>query len=168
MKGRPRGGFTLLEAVVVISLLSIVGLSFAYLLTTSQRFLIQSTDAAANQSDAAFALEHIKRHLMVATGITTPATGAGGNILEFTWQEIVAGVATDRTSKYQLNGSDLEYIADTTVGTAETIARGIQTITFDRAVAGTVAVDITAQRTSGADAQKMRLQTSISPRGIFQ
>ena len=84
MKGRPRGGFTLLEAVVVISLLSIVGLSFAYLLTTSQRFLIQSTDAAANQSDAAFALEHIKRHLMVATGITTPATGAGGNILEFT------------------------------------------------------------------------------------
>ena len=118
-------GFTLLESIIVVSLLGLVGLSFAYLFSTSQWFMIQSMNATSSQNDAAFALEHIKRKLTVATAITTPATGSSGSTLEFTWQEIVAGVVTDRTSRYRITGSNLEYIADTTVGTTEVIAQGI-------------------------------------------
>ena len=70
---RGEKGFTLLESVVVLSLLGLVALSFAYLFSTSQRSLVQSTNFASSQTDASFALEHIKRHLTTATAITAGA-----------------------------------------------------------------------------------------------
>ena len=133
MKGRS-GGFTLLESIIVIGLLAIVGLSFAYLLTTSQRFLVQSTNAASSQTDASFAMEHIKRHLTVArdsvgvggnvvSAIAQPAAGASGSVLEFNWQPRAADPL--RTSRYVLQGTDLRFIPDiTAAGTFEVIAQG--------------------------------------------
>lgn len=170
-------GFTLLESIIVISLLGLVGLSFAYLYTTAQRFTIQSVNATSTQTDAAFALEHIKRNLTPATAIVTPATvapavGSSGNTLEFTWQ--MSATTPVRTSRYEVNGTDLRFIPNTAAaGTFEVIARGIQTggtlsPLFSRATAGTVSIDVTAQKTAGADTRKMRLQTNVSPRGLFQ
>ena len=162
-------GFTLLESIIVISLLGIVGLSFAYLFSSSQRFMIQSVNFTSSQNDASFALEHVKRKLMVATGVAEPATGANGNALQFAWQEIVAGVVTDRTSRYEVNGTDLRYIPNVAApGTFEVIARGIDTLTFNRATAGTIAVDVTAEKSTGGDTRQTRLQTRVSPRGLFQ
>lgn len=164
---RGEKGFTLLEAVIVLSLLGLVGLSFAYLFSTSQRSLIQSANFASSQTDASFALEHIKRHLITATAVAAPAAGAAGSTLEFTWQPTAA--AAERTSRYELNGTELRFIADITSADAfEVIARGIQAVTFDRAAAGRVSVEVLAQRTSGGDTRQMRLQTNISPRGLFQ
>ena len=166
MKSAPRG-FTLLEAVIVISLLGVVGVSFAYLLTTSQRFLVQSTNAASSQSDASFGIEHIKRHVLTARDVTTPAAGASASQIVFIWQPTAA--TAERTSRYDLQGTNLRFVPDTSApGTAEVIAQGIQAITFNRVAAGTISVDITAQRTSGGDTRQMHLQTDISPRGIFQ
>ncbi len=166
MKRRPRG-FTLLESVVGISLLALVGLSFAYLLTTSQRFLVQSTNAASSQTDASFAVEHIKRNLTTATNIAQPAAGTSGSTLEFTWQPTAATAV--RTSRYEVQGTDLRFIPDTTAaGTFERIAQGIQTLLFDRSTAGTVVIEVTARRTSGGDSRDMRIVTAISPRGVFQ
>jgi len=170
MRGvRLRGdsGFTLLESIIAISLLGLVGLSFAYLYTMSQRFTIQSLNAASAQTDAAFALEHIKRNLTLATAVATPAVGTPGSTLEFTWQ--MSATAPVRTSRYEVNGTDLRFIPNTAAaGTFEVIARGIQTITFSRATVGMVSIDVTAQKTTGADTKQMRLQTNVSPRGLFQ
>ena len=169
-EGRDLKGFTLLESVIVISLLGLVTLSFGYLFSTAQRFMIQSINFTSTQTDASFALEHIRRHLTTATAITVPAAGASGATLEFTWRPTTAEAA--RTSRYELGGTgntDLRFIPDTTVaGTFEVIARGIQTITFNRATAGSVAVDVTAQRSGGGDMRQTRLQTTINPRGLFQ
>ena len=175
MKGirlRRNSGFTLLESIVAISLLGLVGLSFAYLYTMSQRFTIQSLNATSTQDDAAFALEHIKRNLILATAVATPAAGSSGNTLEFTWQRIVTVAA--QTSRYEVNGTDLRFIPNTAAaGTFEVVARGIQTggtlsPLFSRATAGTVSIDVTAQKTTGADTRRTRLQTNVSPRGLFQ
>ena len=164
-----RRGFTLLESVVVMTLLGLVGLTFAYLFSTSQRFTIQSVNFTSSQNDASFALEHVRRNLLIATAVAIPAAGAAGNQLEFTWQRRVGQVVTDRTSRYELSGTDLRFIPDTGAGGVfEVIARGVQTITFDRATPGTVLIDLTAQRVSGGDTRQMRLQTRVSPRGLFQ
>lgn len=160
-------GFTMLEAILVVSLLGIVGLAFGYLFSTSQRFMTQSANFTASQNDASFALEHIKRHLTVATAIGVPAAGNNGAALEFTWQRRAQDPVV--TSRYELNGTDLRFIPDTAApGTFEVVAGGISSITFDRQTAGTVSVEVIAASTSGGDTRQMRLQTNISPRGLFQ
>ena len=163
-----RRGFTLLEAIIVVTLLGLVGLSFAFLSSMSQRFMIQSMNSSVSQGDAAFALEHIKRHVTAATAITMPAEGTSGPQLEFTWQPGVADAA--RTSRYAyLANGNLRFTPDTANGAVlEVIAQGITDLTFDRALAGTVTVTVKAQKTSGGNTGEMQLQTNISPRGISE
>ncbi len=157
----------MLESIIVISLLGLVGLSFAYLFSMSQRFMIQSMDSATSQGDAAFALEHIKRHLMVATAVGQPPAGGQDNVLEFTWQP--TSVLAARTSRYDVTaGGDMRFIPDTSVGVFEVVSRGIISLRFLRPTAGTINVEVTARKTTGGDSRDMRLQTSISPRGLFQ
>lgn len=167
-----RRGFTLLEAIIAVTLLGLVGLSFGYLASLSQRLMIQSMGSSTAQGEAAFALEHIKRHLMRATAIVRPTVGENPppSILEFTWQS--TSLLAARTSRYELGGTgntDLRFIPDTApaaAGAFEVVSQGVQTITFTRATAGTVSVNVTARKTTGGDSRNMRLQTSISPRGL--
>lgn len=161
-----RRGFTLLEAMIAVSLLGLVGLSFAYLFTTAQRFMIQSMNSTSSQGDAAFALEHIKRHLMVATAVALPATGTQGAVLRFTWRR--TSLVPETTSQYDLNGTDLRFTPDIAAGGTEVVSKGITTLTFSQPSAGTVSVDLTARKTTGGDSRDMRLQTNISPRGLLQ
>ena len=170
-----RRGFTLLEAIIVVTLLGLVGQTFGYLASLSQRLMIQSMGSSTSQGEAAFALEHIKRYVTLATAITVPAAvGGSGDELQFTWQPSSAVGVNPRTSRYYVAGTDLMFDPDTGVGGAdEIIARGIQTgvaITdiFTRAVAGTVSVNVTARKTTGGNTQEMHLQTNISPRGLSQ
>lgn len=150
-----------------MSLLGVVGLSFAYLFTTAQRFMIQSVNSTSSQGDAAFALEHIKRHLTTATAVALPVTGTQGAVLRFTWQR--TSLVAETTSQYELNGTDLRFIPDTAnAGAFEVVSQGITVITFNRPTAGTISINVTAQRTSGGDTRQMSLQTNISPRGLFQ
>lgn len=159
-------GFTLLEAVIVVTLLGLVGLSFGYLSSLAQRLMIQGMNSSASQGEAAFALEHIKRHLTPATSITTPPAGGQGAVLVFAWQP--TAILAVRTSRYELNGTDLRFIPNTaSPGTFEVVSRGIQSINFNRAVSRTVSVNVTARKTTVGDTRDMRLQTTIIPRGLL-
>ena len=159
-------GFTLLEAIIVVTLLGVVGLSFAFLSSMSQRMMIQGMDSSTSQGDAAFALEHIKRNLTAATSVGVPAEGASGPALEFDWQPKVADAV--RTSRYEVVGEELRFTPDTGGGGFEVVSRGIINILFDRALAGTVSINVTARKTTGGDSRDMRLQTNVSPRGLSQ
>ena len=161
-------GFTLLEAIIVVTLLGVVGLSFAFLSSMSQRLMIQGMDSSTSQGDAAFALEHIKRNLTAATSVGVPAEGASGPALEFDWQPTVADAV--RTSRYEVASGELRFIPDfgNSPGAFEVVSRGITNILFDRALAGTVSINVTARKTTGGDSRDMRLQTNVSPRGLSQ
>ncbi len=174
-------GFTLLEAIIAVGLLGLVGVSFAYLFSMSHRLMIQSMNSSTSQGEAAFALEHIKRHLMVATAVATPvapvppATSASGPELTFRWRRSAGQL--ELQSDYTLDGINqlqvviTTYNADETVNNvapAEIIARGIRAITFTRATSGMISVNVTARKTTGGDSRDMSLQTSISPRGLSQ
>ncbi len=167
------GGFTLLEVLIVVILLGIVGLSFGYLYTTAQRFMIQSLNFTGTQNEASFALEHIKRNLLVATAIAQPTAGNPGTTLEFTYQLTDPanpnGAPLNRTSRYQLTGSTVEFVPNTAnAGVIELVARNVSAITFERTNATTVRVNVTAQQTSGGDTRNTRLETTVTPRGVFQ
>lgn len=171
---RGRFGFTLLEVMIVVVLLGIVGLSFGYLYTAAQRFLIQSVNFTGTQNEASIALEHIKRNFLVATAIAQPTAGNPGSTLEFTWQAPDPlnpnGPPLLRTSLYQLNGSALDYDDNTAVaGVSDPgIARNISALVFTRTNATTVAINLTSQQSSGGDTRQTRLETTVTPRGVFQ
>lgn len=156
-------GLTLIELVVVISLLGVVALSFAFLCSSSQRFLVQSMNATSTQGEASYALEHIRRFLFLATDIAVPAEGANGAVLQFTWQPTAAGAAV--TSDYRLTGTNLEY-RQTAGGAYEVIARGIDAINFNRPARSSVEITLTARRTSAQDTRRIQLRTTVNPRGI--
>lgn len=164
-------GFTLLEVVVGVTLLGLVALGFAFLSTNAQRYLIQSMGASASQGEATIAIEHIKRHLTVATDVLQPpVANPPANqtlVLEFTWQPRANQAV--RTSRYELNNNNLRFIPNVAnAAVFEVIARGVRNLTFTRNNAGRVTVDVTAeQRAPDGEVRQMQLQTVISPRGIF-
>ncbi len=163
-----RSGFTLLEMMVTAILLGMVGLSFAYLYMAAQRFTLQSLSFTTTQNEASFALEHIKRNLLLATAIATPTVGAQGSTLQFTWQPNFS--ASAQTSCYTLTGTNLLFYPTTCgSGTVETVARNILSVNFNRVNVSRVDIVVQSSRTSGVDtARTTRLQTSVSPRGVFQ
>lgn len=156
-------GLTLIELVVVISLLGVVALSFAFLFSGSQRFLVQSMNATSTQGEASYALEHIRRYLFLATDIAVPAEGANGAVLQFTWQPTATGAAV--TSDYRLTGTNLEF-QRTAGGGYEVIARGIDAINFNRTARASVEITLTARRTSAQDTRRTQLRTTVNPRGL--
>ena len=159
-------GLTLIELIVVISLLGVVALSFAFLFSSSQRFLAQSMNATSAQGEASFALEHIRRFLFLATDIAVPAEGANGAALQFTWQPTaVGGVTTTVTSDYRLTGTNLEF-QQTAGGGYDVIARGIDAINFNRTARASVEITLTARRTSAQDTRRTQLRTTVNPRGL--
>ncbi len=159
-------GLTLIELVVVISLLGVVALSFAFLFSSSQRFLAQSMNATSAQGEASYALEHIRRFLFLATDIAVPAEGANGAALQFTWQPTaVGGAVATVTSDYRLNGTRLEF-RRTAGDPYELIAQGIDAINFNRTARASVEVTLTARRTSAQDTRRTQLRTTVNPRGI--
>lgn len=165
-----RHGFTLAELVIAISLLGIVGVSFAYLYTAAQRYMIQSVNFTATQTEASFALEHMKRYLTLASAIVQPPEGnppANQSAqLEFTWRQTIAGA--DQTSRYELQGNELRFIPNVAqAGAFETVARSVEQVQFTRVSPGMVRLDVTSSQNSGGDARQTRLQTIVSPRGLF-
>lgn len=156
---------TLLELVITAGLIGIVGLSFSFLYASAQRFLIQSTNMASSQSEAAFAVEHVKRRLLQATSITTPANGVtGATTLTFVWVPSMAEAASPRTSTYSLSGGNLQCVTGIVT---DVIARNITAVSFGQAVRGSVTLQVTARRSAGNDINRDTvLQTTINPRAL--
>ena len=157
-----------MELVIASALLGIVGLSFGFIYTTAQRFLIQSANFTGAQGEASFALEHIKRYLLLATVVTNPAAAGAplnlsGGVFTFTWQPTVTSAATV-TSRYRLNGTNLEYTTD---GNWTPIARDILTATVTRTAQNGFDITIVSQMNSGNDINRQStLRTMVNPRGL--
>lgn len=160
----PARGLSLLELIIGMSLVGLVTIGFGFIYATSQRHLIQDSNRAASQSEASFALSHIRGTLFQATDVIIPAVGdAPGGVLSFTWEPTRGTVLT---STYQLNAGNLEY--QRVAGDAfVVIARSINGLIFTRVNRNSVQIDVTARRTAGTDTQDTQLVTVVTPRGIL-
>ena len=104
-------GISLVEVLITAVLIGFLGLSFAAIYVTANRFFIQDSTIVLSQGDASFAVDHIRRKIMVANRLvrltdakvafrydpnplTTTPTPPG----DYRW----AG--------YRLNGTSLEFV----------------------------------------------------------
>lgn len=179
-KELPARGLSLLELIIGMSLVGLVTIGFGFIYATSQRHLIQDANRAASQSEASFALSHIRGTLFQATDVIIPAVAAGGNpptvsfTLVFRSQPQPPPAGAVITSTYRLTGTDLEYERDTGGGFV-VIARSILPsglpggggLIFTRVNRNSVQIDVTARRTAGTDTQDTQLVTVVTPRGIL-
>ena len=163
-----QAGLTLLELAVAMSLMGVVGLSFAYLYVNSQRYLTQSVLASAAQGEASYAMEHIKRQLLDAVDVTWPAERdtVARPQLNFRIRRTMADPAVGVPAVYSMAGTTLQYSIDG--GPATPIASNLSVMTFKRNSRVQLGVDITArQRTAGGDARETSLHADVGVRGIF-
>ena len=186
---RRQGAFTLLELLVVMSLLGLVAVGFGYLYANSQQFLAQSVAISATQGEASFALEHIKRQLLRVNWVLV----FGTDRIAFRYDPRPFATQTpqvddDQWDGYRLNGTILNLVrsialtddtngdgvanggddpADVPAG-GEVIARNITAITFERNNTRRVTVNVTAeQAAAGGGTQKTELTAVIGLKGIF-
>ncbi len=170
-KRRGQSGVSLLELIVATAIVGIVSLAVATIYTTANRYMLQDFNSSNAQSEASFALEHIKKFVQLATAIDNATLPVGGNsnALQFTWtnrEPPSTGALVTRTSRYEIQAGNLVFIQDTTVGAAEQLARGVSAIEFTRPLAGSIAVDLTVNVNAVTGTRQQRLQTTVNPRGV--
>lgn len=161
-----------MELTIVIALLGVVGLSFGFLYSSSQRFLVQSINASSSQGEASFALEHIRKNLLLANAVASPAVGntinlQAGDILQFTWIPRANQAALN--SRYRINAGNLEFDRDnpaTEDWEVPPVARGIIAVTIVRTAQASFDITLQAQRVRGNDTRQIQLQTVVNPRGL--
>ena len=164
-RGRNDAGLTLLEVLLATVLVGLVGIAFAGLFATAQRYYIQTMNIASAQSEGSFALEHMRRKLIVATQLTLDSSTQ------------VTFTAKGVQSRYLLSGTDLRYVPDISSATTELVARNVQTFVMSLPdpppSAQTsppqqprLSILIVTERVSGGDTRQIRLETVISPRGV--
>lgn len=156
-----RPGFTLMELLIAMTLVGVVGLSFAFLYTAAQRFLIQSINASDAQGEASFAVEHVKKRLLAATSITYPPVGSQP-IDDLTF--VVPGVVGQ--NEYRYDSTNRTAIYAPAGGGQEVIARNVTLFEFERPSAARVIVRISTETTSGGDTRRFSMETTVSPRGM--
>ncbi len=166
LKQRRQSGVSLLELIIATAIVGIISLTVATIYTTANRYMLQDFNSSNVQGESSFALQHIKRFVQLATAIdngTLPVGGAS-NALQFTWTPGVGQPAL--ISRYQLTGTNLEFIRDTTVGAVEQLARGVTSIQFTRPLAGSINIDLTVNVNAVTGTRQQRLQTTVNPRGV--
>ena len=181
-------GVSLIEILVVISLLGFLGLGFTGIYLAANRYLIQDTATIFSQGDASFATDHIKRKLVQANHLIL----LGNTKIVFRFDPIFPGTPTDFSDDqwvgYRLNGNLLEFVpnlgipgnvtpteGDLNAAAAESlpVARGILPpggeipALFELPAETLLKVDLTVQKETGGESHKTHLKTRVSPRGVL-
>ena len=112
MLKKPSKGFTLIEVVVVIVILSIVSVITIYFLVSSLKVYTMTVNQKTLFDGGKLALERMCRDIRDARSITLPAVGGSGSLITFT-RTNATGLNQDianETITFRLNGSTLEKV----------------------------------------------------------
>ena len=139
-------GITLVELVIAATLVGLVGLSFAFLYFMANEQMVQNINITSSQTEASYAIEHIRRHVVMATDITTPVVGDPDPSTTLIFDFQPAGAAGAQQATYQLNGTDLEFDIDVNPPAFLAIARHITVLNFNRTDRTAVEVTVTANK----------------------
>jgi len=166
LKGRAgQRGVTLLEIMMATVLLGLIGIGVGALISSSTRHLIRTTSTTRAQNGISFALEHMKRHLIMATAHERFPVAGALNRLEFDWMPGGFGGVTV-TSGYRLTGNILEYEDNVNVAPTWDFDLAGDVSLFEVTRLNNAEVQIAVTVTDPVTGIDTRLETTVSSRGV--
>lgn len=157
-------GFTLIEIVVVITILAIASTIMIYFLINS----LKAYTMAANQKnlfdEGKLALERMVRDIRDARSITTPAAGSSGNTIVFQRTHATAQDGTDETLAFRLTGTTLEKVKTSPAATSP-LASHVSSFTVARGAGGNDEITLSLTLSLGSG-ENVTLQTKVYPKNF--
>ncbi len=180
-------GITLIEILITAVLIGFLGLAFAAIFVTAHRYLLQDSTTILSQGDAAYAMDHMKRKIMVANRVVQFTNAK----IAFRFDPNFPGTPTDfsddQWAGYRLNGNLLEFMPnlgiagtatpteanlDAAAAEAPPVARSVLSpggsvpAIFQLPGSTLLMVDLTVEKVTGGETRQTHLKTNISPRGV--
>ena len=160
-------GFTLIEIVIVIVILSIISAITIYFLINSLRIYTMTVNQKTLLEEGKLALERICRDIRDANDISFPNAGNSGNRITFTRTNGTAQDGVSENITFQLTGSDLQKVK-TSPSATSTLAGNVSAFTVTRGAPATndeneIKMVLTLSLGTG---ENVTLQTKVYPKNI--
>lgn len=160
-------GFTLVEVIVVIVILSISSGITVYFVVSSLRAYTMGVNQKTLLDEAKLALERMCRDIRDAKAITTPLSGGSGNTITFT-RTNATGSGQDlanETITYRLNGNNLQREKASYPLPYPILASNVSTFLVMRGAGGNDEITITLIL-SLPSGENVNLQTKVYPKNL--
>jgi len=167
MLKKPSKGFTLIEIVVVIVILSIVSAITIYFLVSSLKVYTMTVNQKTLFEEGKLALERMCRDIRDARSITLPASGASGSSITFTRTNATAQDIASENITFQLTGSNLQKVKASPSATS-TLAGNVSVFTVTRGAPATndeneIKMVLTLSLGTG---ENVTIQTKVYPKNL--
>jgi prepilin-type N-terminal cleavage/methylation domain-containing protein len=156
-------GFTLIEVVVVMVILSIVSAVGLHFLASSARVYAMSINQKILLDEAKLALERMSRDIRDARSVTSPASGGSGSLITLTRTNATAQDIANESITFRLTGNTLEKVK-TSPAAISSLAGSVSAFTVTR---GAAFDEITLVLTlSPGTGENVTLQTKVYPKNL--
>ena len=156
-------GFTLIEVVIVIVILSIVSAITIYFLVSSLRVYTMTINQKTLYDEGKMALERMCRDIRDANSITSPAAGGSGSLITFTRTNATAQDIAGENITFQLTGTNLEKVK-ASPSVTNTLAGNVSSFTVTRgATDDEMKLVLTLSLGTG---ENVTLQTKVYPKNL--
>jgi prepilin-type N-terminal cleavage/methylation domain-containing protein len=162
MLKKPSKGFTLIEVVVVIVILSIVSVITIYFLVSSLKVYTMTVNQKTLFDEGKLALERMCRDIRDAKSITAPAAGGSGSTITFLRGNLTAQDVADESITFQLTGSNLQKVK-ASPSTTSILAENVSAFTVTRDTSNEIKLQLTLSLGTG---ENVTLQTKVYPKNI--
>jgi prepilin-type N-terminal cleavage/methylation domain-containing protein len=157
-------GFTLIEVIVVIVILSIVSAITINFLINSLKIYTMTVNQKTLFDEGKLALERMCRDIRDGRSITSPASGGSGSSITFIRNNATAQDVAAESITFQLTGSALEKVKASPSVTSS-LASNVSTFTVTRGAAGNDEITL-ALTLSLASGENVTLQTKVWPKNL--
>jgi prepilin-type N-terminal cleavage/methylation domain-containing protein len=159
-------GFTLIEIIIVIVILSIVSAITIKFLVDSLRIYTMAVNQKTLFDEGKLAMERMCRDIRDARTLTTPAAGASGSTIRVTRTNATALDAAGEALRFRLTGGTLVKDKQYPVQwTTSTLAANVSAFTVTRGATGVneLTIDLTLSLASG---EQVTLRTKVYPKNL--
>jgi prepilin-type N-terminal cleavage/methylation domain-containing protein len=155
-------GFTLIEIIIVIVILSIVSAITIYFLINSLKVYTMTVNQKTILDEGKLALERMCRDIRDAKAISFPIFGGSGSSVVFQRTNATRWDIADEWITYYQNGRYLERVKSSPSATND-IAFNVSTFTVTRALTNEITLVLTLSLSSG---ENVTLQTKVYPKNL--
>jgi len=161
-------GFTLIEIIIVIVILSIVSAITIKFLTDGLRIYTMTVNQKTLFDEGKLALERMCRDIRDARSLTTPGAGGSGSAITFIRSNATAQDAADESITFRLNPTDntiLEKVKSMPSSTSS-MADHVTVFTVTRgATYDEIQIDLKLSLGTG---ENVTLRTKVYPKNLLQ